>query len=122
MLISPDIIHDADPDAHYDFFSNPNNNSCQYYSLPDYFNLSNNGSLSIINHNIRSFNRNFDSLLTCFAPDNLPSILCLTETRFSHDKIENIPGYESFHTVRNSETPAGGISLYVSNEICSKKI
>ena len=122
MFVSPDVVHDADPDVHYDFFSDNNINSCQYYSLPDYCNINNNKSISIINHNIRSFNRNFDSLLTCFSPDNLPSILCLTETRFSHNNIENIPGYESFHTVRNSETPAGGISLFVSNEICSKKI
>ena len=121
MLVSPNLIHDADPDEHYDLFSDINN-SCQYYSLPDYLNLNNKKSISIINHNIRSFNRNFDSLLTCFSPDDLPSIFCLTETRFSDDKIENFPGYESFHTVRNSDTPAGGISLFISNSICSNKI
>ena len=115
MLVSPNLIHDADPDEHYDLFSDINN-SCQYYSLPDYLNLNNKKSISIINHNIRSFNRNFDSLLTCFSPDDLPSIFRLTETRFSDDKIENFPGYESFHTVRNSDTPAGGISLFISNK------
>ena len=116
------MIQDADPDIHYDFFSDFSSSTCQYYSLPDYFNLDAKKSLSVINHNIRSFNRNFDSLLTCFSPDNLPSIFCLTETRFSADRIGNIPGYDSFNTVRNSETPAGGISLFVSNQIDVRKI
>ena len=78
--MSPDIIQDADPDIHYDFFSN--SPTSQYYSLADYVNLSTKDSLSIISHNIRSYNRNFDSLLTYFFPENMPSIFCLSETRF----------------------------------------
>ena len=38
------------------------------------------------------------------------------------DRTENISGYDSFHTIRNSETPAGGISLFVSNHINARKI
>ena len=72
---------------------------CQYYSLADYISLQNNNSLSIISHNIRSYNRNFDSLLACFAPENMPTIFCLTETRFSAERTENITGYEAFETV-----------------------
>lgn len=118
--MSPNMVQDADPDIYYDLFSN--SPPCHYYTLSDYLKLCTENSLSIINHNIRSFNRNFDSLLTCFFPENMPSIFCLTETRFSVNHTENISGYESFHVVRNSVTPAGGISLFVSNHISARKI
>ena len=53
----------------------------------------------------------------------MPSALCLSETRFSSSHTENISGYDSYHTTRNSETPAGGISMFirqnfVSNMVC----
>ena len=88
----------------------------------EYFDSRSENNLSIINHNIRSFNHNFDSLLTCFAPDKLPSIFCLSETRFSTNRMENIEGYNCFHTVRNSNTPAGGISLFIQKNLSSIKI
>ena len=69
-----------------------------------------------------SFNTRFDSLLTCFSPNYLPSIFCISETRFSSTRADNIPGYQSFHTIRNSETPAGGVSIYVEENISARRI
>ena len=52
----------------------------------------------------------------------MPSLFCLSETRFSLDRIEEIPGYNSFHTIRNRVYPSGGISLYVENNFSASKI
>ena len=69
-----------------------------------------------------SFNTRFDSLSTCFSPINPPTVLCVTETRFSSHRTDDISGYQSFHTIRNSATPAGGVSIYVTNNISAQKI
>ena len=69
-----------------------------------------------------SFNTRFDSLATCFSPINPPTVLCITETRFSSHRTDDISGYQSFHTIRNSATPAGGVSIYVANNISARKI
>lgn len=118
--MSPNYIYDADPDDHYDLFSANSFNS-EYYSLAEYNKLISNKSFSIVGHNIRTFS-NINSLLSCFQSAKMPSIFCLSETRFSADRTEDIDGYLSFHTTRNSITPAGGISLYVELGICALKI
>ena len=73
--------------------------------------------LPIVNCNLRSFKRNFATLSSAFYNCNLPSVLCLTETRFSSQSMTNISGYNAFHTIRDGETPAGGISLIIKDII-----
>ena len=52
----------------------------------------------------------------------MPSIFCLTETRFSASTLQNISGYDSFHTLRNTDTPSGGISIFVKENLKATKI
>ena len=115
-------LHDADPDSNYNFFSSRDWDSCQYHSLNEYHRLTADKNFSILSSNIMSFNTRFDSLSVCFSPVNPPSILCITETRFSSSRADDISGYKAFHTIRHSETPAGGISIYVNNDISPQKI
>ena len=95
--MSPDLIFDVDLENNYDFF-HPN---------------------SLIH---RSFHRNYDLLSSVFYDSNMPSVLCLTETRFSLATLNNLPGYDSFHTIRDSNTPAGGISLFINERLKARKI
>ena len=84
--------------------------------------LFDNNSLSCVNSNVRSFHRNYDVLNSVFQDSNFPSVLCLTETRFSLATSHNIPGYDSFHTIRDSNTPSGGISLFINEQLKARKI
>ena len=113
--MSLDYIHDADPEYNYEFFSNDYDHSCRYLNVSEYNDKFDINSLSLVNNNVRSFNRNFSTLGAAFYGDNLPSILCLTETRFSYNNLSEINGYKAFHTIRPSDTPAGGISLFVKD-------
>ena len=115
-------IFDADPDLNYNFFSARDWDSCKYHSLNEYHNLTVDKSFSILSCNVMSFNTRFDLLSTCFSPINPPSILCITETRFSSSRADNIDGYNAFHTIRQSETPAGGVSIYVNSNISARVI
>lgn len=115
-------IHDADPDFNYSFFSARDWDSCQYHSINEYHNLAIDKCFSILSNNVMSFNTRFDSLSACFSPVNPPSILCITETRFSSSRADNVSGYQPFHTFRNSETAAGGVSIFVDNNIVARKI
>ena len=116
------MILDVDPDRNYDFFSANNHPQCKYFSVPEYNSLLSSNPISIVNSNIRSFNRNFVTLNSMFAENNLPSIFCLTETRFSPSTVQDIPGYVSFHTLRDSDTPSGGVSLFIDESFNATKI
>ena len=61
-------------------------------------------------------------LNSIFDDNKSPSIFCLTETRFTSSMLHNISGYDAFHTIRNSDTPAGGVSLYVNDIYNATKI
>ena len=61
-------------------------------------------------------------LSSIFHAGNLPSVFCLTETKFSSSSSQDISGYNSFHTIRNSNTPAGGISLFIRDTLNASKI
>ena len=74
--------------------------------------LTKNNQLSIIDYNIRSLNKKLDAFIGGFSPDSLPSVFNVTETRFSPDRVEQIPGYELYHTTRDGDTPSGGISIF----------
>ena len=113
---------DDDSGEHYEFFSENNYPECKYYSVSEFNNVYDKKYLSFMNCNIRSFNKNFDSLSSVFQNESLPSIFCLTETRFSLSTLQNISGYDAFHTTRASNTPSGGISLFIKENLKAKKI
>ena len=115
-------MQDVDPDENYNFFSQNNSTQCNYFTVNDYNSLHSENSLSLINSNVRSSNRNFDSLSSIFLDNKLPSIFCLSETHFSLSTIQQIPDYDSFHTVRNRDTASGGISIFTKSNLNAKKI
>ena len=45
-----------------------------------------------------------------------------SETRFSPSTVQDIPGYVSFHTLRESDTPSGGVSLFIDKSFNATKI
>ena len=59
-------MFDIDPDDNYDFFSSNTHPKCKYYTVSEYNNLISSNSLCLVNSNIRSFNRNFDTLCSVF--------------------------------------------------------
>ena len=122
FFTSPEFTLDGDPEDNYDFFSEINLTQCKYHTVSQYNSLFDKNTLSFVNSNIRSFNRNFDSLNSIFSNKNLPSVFCLTETRFKLSTLQNIPGYVPFHTVRDSDMASGGISLFVIDSINATKI
>ena len=75
-----------------------------------------------MNSNVRSFKRNFSTLSAIFNDFNLPSIFCLSETRFSSNYLGEISGFDAFHTYRDSNTPAGGISLFINDRFKAKQL
>ena len=121
-FISLDFLQDADPEDHYEFFSQNNYPKCNYHTVSEFNSYFNKNHLSLVNCNIRSFNRNFDTLNSVFHGNNLPSIFCLTETKFSSSTVQKISGYDPFHTPRDSDTAAGGISLYIKKNLRATKI
>ena len=106
----------------YDFYSQNNDLQCKYYTTQEYNNLFNKNYLSMINSNVRSFNCNFDTLNSVFSIGKLPSIFCLTETRFTSSTVQEISGYKSYHIPRSTDTPYGGISLFALDSLKAKKI
>ena len=72
-------------------------------------------SFSVIHLNIRSLQKNFDSLqeFLCSLP-HLPHIICLSETRLNYLPLTNIelPGYKLL--LVDSTTRAGGVTIYHS--------
>ena len=96
-----------------------NINSCKYYETSNIFSISSNSnSISIIHINIRSLQKNFDSLheILCSLPIR-PKIICLYESRINHKPFINIelPDYKFVHI--DSPTSAGGVAVYISSEL-----
>ena len=106
--------------------SNESFQNSQYFTI-DSFNskfISNSGSFSLINFNIRSYNRNFDcfhSVLNSLF--ELPDAFCLCETWFSSDSVlpEVYEKYKIFHTIRFSGR-GGGVSIYVDKKYFPLKV
>ena len=117
-LLDPDINH-------FDNFSDLSNVSmCNYISMSD-FNRKiqnyNNG-ITIINFNIRSFSANFDGFISCFKNfDSIPDIMVLTETWFKENSLKEVNYFKDYHTVRSSHR-SGGVSIYVKDNLNSKKM
>ena len=97
---------------------------CAYYNINDIpLNKSNSKSLNIFHFNIRSLPKNYDLLheFLCILPIS-PEIICLSESRINHQPLSNLdlPGYKLFHN--DSATRAGGVAIYVNNNICAELI
>ena len=122
MTIPDDILDILDPDIHYLgglFDSIEASQQSLYVNVEEMNNLisKHRNYLSFLNYNIRSFNANSDSFFSMFSnQNNIPNILCLTETWFKTDFTQEIEGYSSNHVIRTSSR-SGGVSLYVRNEI-----
>ena len=95
-----------------------NINPCKYYETSNFSISSNSNSVSIIHINIRSLQKNFDSLheFLCSLPTR-PKIICLSESRINHKPFINIelPDYKFVHI--DSPTSAGGVAVYISSEL-----
>ena len=103
-----------DPDFNDHLYAN-NEENCNYYTLDQYLNtLNHEGTLNIINYNIRSFNRNFDAFSSAFFVNGAPDVICLTETWFSCDNTIDLPGFHGFHITRDRRS--GSVSLYIKNQ------
>jgi hypothetical protein len=115
-----DKFTDLDPDCNY--FNNLYSSVDQQYQSDDYsveafnskFQNKENSNISLINFNIRSFNKNIDNFTAvlnslCFVPDDI----VLTETWLTNDNkiYANIDNYKSFHTIRESGR-SGGVSIF----------
>ena len=78
-----------------------------------------NESLFIIYINIRSLNKNFDSLFEFLhLLSAVPDIICLPETKIKDENISvplGIPNYEFIHT--DSNTNVEGVAMYIKSEI-----
>ena len=87
---------------------------CKYYDIND-FPTPNLNSFRVNHLNIRSLQKNFDSLqeFLCSLP-HLPHIICLSETRLNYLPLTNIElhGYKLLHA--DSTTRAGGVAIYRS--------
>ena len=89
---------------------------CKYYEMDSLSSLSfNSSSISIIHMNIRSLQK---ILILCknFCVC-MPKIICLSESRINQKPLINLelPNYKLVHI--DSPTPAGGVAVYVSNEL-----
>ena len=123
-LLPNENIDMIDPDINYldgQFDSFETTKQSNYVSVENLnFLLSNKSLFSFMTYNIRSFNANFDSFLSMFTNDNnFPDILCLTETWFTDSNYEDISGYTSYHTIRNSGR-SGGVSTFIREEFDSR--
>ena len=79
---------------------------------------------SILNFNIRSYNRNFDNF-SCFlgSLNKLPDVFSLSETWLNTDSLlpSNYQNYKVFNTVRFSGR-GGGVSVFVDKSYCAYKV
>ena len=72
--------------------------------------------LLVFHNNVRSLNKNFDSILDTFSHcDILPDVLAVTETKLDDGKdAPELDGYD--FECFNSSTNAGGVGAYISND------
>ena len=113
--------NDLDPDLNY-FNSSFN---CNYYDVNETRSIfdQNKRDLSIIGYNSRSFSANFDSFFCIFDNSTQPDILVICETWFTQYTIQDVSGYDGFHTIRATPTGrGGGISIYSKPEFSPRSV
>ena len=96
------IGNDIDPDLNY--FNSLLN--CYYYDVNQTRSIfdENKHDLSIVGYNSRSFSDNFDSFFCIFDNSNQPDIMVICETWFTPYTIQDVYGYDGFHTIRSTPT------------------
>ena len=73
----------------------------------------------VLHQNIRSFNKNIDTFLLLMKSVNLtPDVIIFSETFFTDSNIQNLPGYNGFHSHRETRNE-GGVSVYVLDKYIS---
>ena len=98
-------------------------NHNQTYSVNQISDLipSRNDHVTLVHHNIRSFNANGDQFLTLFDEINRAiDLFVFTETWFRDVHVSEVDNYNSYHTTR-SQT-GGGVSIYCHNSHISQKL
>ena len=96
--------------------------SCKYYEMDSLSSLLfNSDSISIIHIDIRSVQKNLDSLqeFLCLLP-TMPKIICLSKSRTNQKPLINLELPNCKLDYIDSPTPAGGVAVYVSNELSIK--
>ena len=107
-------------DAYETLYANIEN--CKYYhsdsNIPFAYEKN---SLVLLHLNIRSLLKNFDMLNELLASVTfVPELICSSETSLKHCFINlSIPNYLFVHA--DSSTAAGGVAVYISNELNHKK-
>ncbi|XP_065664405.1 uncharacterized protein LOC136086066 [Hydra vulgaris] len=83
-------------------------------------------SFSILHVNIRSLQKNFDSLKQFLYKVNMNfQIICLSETWCDDKNIENnynfhLPNYKVIHQIRTSGKVGGGLCIFIKNSLLYK--
>ena len=118
-----DLLPDLDPDNNYfsAIFQNIQpSQTCNYVSVESFNRICHDEPkyYTFLNYNIRSFSANSDSFFSIFDDQNFPQVFILTETWFTDDNLQELPGYASYHTLRSNRR-SGGVSIYVKNDIPS---
>ena len=99
---------------------------CNYYDLNfqfDTFSDYKNERTFILQANIRSLHKNFDSLIDfCESLSAKPDIICLTETKLKDIPYANIniPNYNFYHSP--TPTNAGGVATYISSRFVVQNV
>ena len=79
-------------------------------------------SLSVLHLNIRSLNKNFESMKNLLVEINFCfKVICITKSWCSDDLHNNnryqLPNYVSIHDVRKNGKTGGGITIFIHNEL-----
>ena len=116
-MISLSSLIDIDPDENYydnDFSNNEVLHQSEYVSVEQYNDICKREKnlFTVLSNNIRSFHRNIDSFNAMFDNCSFPDALIFSETWFSEDYQDDLPGYYPFHTVRSGRR-SGGVSIFI---------
>ena len=112
-------FHDQDELGNNVFYSLTGNiKNCNYLDVNNLNFTAGNNTLTLLHVNVRSLQKNFDSLYDFFQSLKfLPHVICLSETRLKNQPSTNlnIPNYGFVHV--DSDTSAGGVGLYILNSV-----
>lgn len=115
-------LDEIDPDQHLINCILPvENRKSLYYTVEEYnTDIYEANNFFIINYNVRSFNRNFDTFdaMLCTLKAH-PDLMVLSETWLV--EAVQVDGYRSFHTFR-TERRSGGISVFCKETLQSSRM
>ena len=126
LLNSKDLFQDTieSPEKNDDLqgISHENYSESKYYTIKQSGTLfqkaKRKNGFSMLHLNMRSLPKNL-SLLEDFITtvEEAPEIIAISETKLKENNIHNIsiPGYSFINT--NSRTAAGGVAIYIANEL-----